>query len=60
MYNLLSIYIVIYTVSFSQLTHTIQEGNELVQLTLVLDNLPSTDITVQVITTDGLAIGKQN
>ena len=60
LYNLLCIYIVIYTVSFSQLTHTAHEGNELVQLTLVLDNSPSANITMQVITTDGLAIGKQN
>ena len=52
------VFLVIYTVGFNQLTHTVHEDSELVQLTLVLDKSSSYDITVQVITTDGSAIGK--
>ena len=46
------------TVSFSQSTYTVGEDDGVVQPVLVLSNPSSTDITVQVISTDNTATGK--
>ena len=43
---------------FSQTTYSVSEDGGPVQPTLVLSNPSSTDITVQVTNTDGLATGE--
>ena len=47
------------TVSFEQLTYTADEDDEKIELVLVLSNPSSSVITVQVLSTDGSATGKQ-
>ena len=49
--------VTIYLVSFNQLVYTVPEDRK-AQVTLTLDNPPLTDIVIQVITTDGTAIGE--
>ena len=46
------------TVSFEQQTYNVNESNEKVQVVLVLSNPSSTDIIIEVVNTDGSAIGK--
>ena len=53
-----SLVVVIYTVSFNQMIYSATEDSMVAQVTLVLDNPPSTDINIEVITTDGSAIGE--
>ena len=48
------------TLSFKLSTYIINESDELVELVLLLSNPSSTDITLQVLTTDGSATGKNN
>ena len=45
-------------VSFEQQTYNVNESNEKVQVVLVLSNPSSTDIIIEVVNTDGSAIGK--
>jgi len=44
-------------VNFTQLVYTVPEDRN-AQVTLALDNPPLTDIAIQVITSDGSAIGE--
>ena len=47
------------SVKFNQSAYSVNEGNEVLQIVLVLSNPSSTDITVEVLSTDGSATGKQ-
>ena len=47
-----------YIVNFDQSMYSIDENSGPVMITVVLDEPPSTDITVVVFTTDGSATGK--
>ena len=44
--------------SFNQLVYNASEDSKIAQVTLVLDNPPSTDINIDVITIDGSAVGE--
>ena len=46
------------TITFNQSTYTINEDDGLVTIVLILSNPSTTDITVQVLTTDGSATGE--
>ena len=46
------------TITFNQSTHTINEDDGLVTIVLILSDPSTTDITVQVLTTDGSATGE--
>ena len=54
-----SFYFIAATVRFEQQTYTVEEAEEMVVLTLVLNNPSSTDISIEVLTIDGSATGKQ-
>jgi len=47
------------TVSFNQSTYSVDEDDRPAQPVLVLSNPSSSDITVQVFSTDGTATGKE-
>ena len=60
MYTYINYYTIIdATVSFEQQTYTVEEAEEMVVLTLVLSNPSSTDISIEVFSTNGSATGKQ-
>ena len=44
--------------SFNQLIYNVPEDSKVAQVTLALDNPSSTDIAVEIITTNGSAIGE--
>ena len=44
--------------SFEEQSYNVNESNEKVQVVLVLSNPSSTDIIIEVVNTDGSAIGK--
>ena len=56
--TLLLLITVVFTLSFSQSTYSINEDVGSIQLTLVLSNSLSTDITVQVVDDDNTATGE--
>ena len=53
-----TIYFIAATVSVEQQTYNVNESNEKVQVVLVLSNPSSTDIIIEVVNTDGSAVGK--
>ena len=56
--HMLLIICIAITVSFSQSTYSVNEGDGVVQPVLVLSNPSSADITVQVRSNDNTATGK--
>jgi len=55
---LISSFSIASTVSFEQQTYIVNESNEKVQVVLTLSNPSSADIMIEIITTNGSAIGK--
>ena len=53
-----SIVFLVTSVNFSQSAYSVDENDGIVQLTLVLSIPSSSDITIEVFSTDGSAIGK--
>lgn len=56
-YNILYVYHLVTTVSFEQSTYRVNENDGLVQITLILSNPSSSNITVQVTSNDNTAKG---
>ena len=52
-------YVVDATINFEQQTYNVNETDEIVEFALVLSNPSSTNISVQISSTDGSATGKQ-
>ena len=52
------IYYVVITVAFNQSTYSVNENSGPVQPVLVLSNLSTIDITVEIMNNDNTAIGK--